>query len=213
MTPATFTQSHRSLSICIVLGALALLSACGGEGTDGASGKSVGLRTSVEPAGNNCPAGGNRVQAGVDTDGNGSLQDNEVTTTAYVCNGATGVAGATGAVGATGAPGATGAVGATGPVGTAGSTGLVGATGATGATGVAGNPGAVGPVGPQGAAGTQINALIVRTTIAITTAPDNSTCQLTGGTRYQVGFDNNPVNGLLESSEVTDTAYVCNTAP
>jgi collagen type I alpha len=254
MKPATFTSSHSLLTGCIIFSAVAFLSACGGgEGADGVSGKSVGLRTSTEPPGNNCPSGGNKVQAGVDTDGNGKLEDSEVGTTAYVCNGATGAIGSTGVIGATGATGATGAVGATGATGPVGATGVIGATGAagatgaigatgaagatgpvgqtgatgpagatgatgsTGATGAAGSPGAAGQGGPQGAAGTSINALIVRTPIPLATLGAQTSVSATGpvcggrgGILYQVGFDNNPVNGILEPSEVTDSAVVCN---
>jgi hypothetical protein len=194
MTPAFNTLSQRGFGICAFLCTIFLVTACGG-GTDGPSGKSVSLRSAPEPAGNNCPAGGNRVQAGVDTDSNGRLEDSEVTTTAYVCNGAAGQTGATGSVGVTGPVGATGA------------------TGATGAAGTSGGAGGVGPAGPQGAAGTSINALIVRTPISIErrfVPINNATCQVTGGTLYEVGLDNAPVNGVLEPSEVTDRAYVCN---
>jgi hypothetical protein len=196
MTPAFNTLSQRGFGICAFLCTIFLVTACGG-GTDGPSGKSVSLRTNPEPAGNNCPAGGNRVQAGVDTDSNGRLEDSEVTTTAYVCSGAAGQTGATGSVGASGPVGATGAAGATGVAGTSG------------------GAGGVGPAGPQGAAGTSINALIVRrvitpTVFATAPPPNNATCQITGGIVYEVGFDNAPVNGILEPSEVTDRAYVCN---
>lgn len=197
MKQASNTLSQRGFGACVLLCTLCLVTACGGGGTDGPSGKSVSLRTTSEPAGNNCPAGGNRVQAGVDTDGNGRLEDAEVTTTAYVCNGAAGQTGATGSVGVTGPVGATGA------------------TGATGAAGTSGGAGGVGPAGPQGAAGTSISALIVRrvitpTAFASAPPPNNATCQITGGIVYEVGFDNAPVNGTLEPSEVTDRAYVCN---
>ena len=68
----------------------ALFSASGNSGPVGPIGKSVSLRTTVEPPGNNCPAGGNKIQFGTDINGNNILDDSEINTelTKYVCNGA-----------------------------------------------------------------------------------------------------------------------------
>jgi hypothetical protein len=89
--------------------ALSLLSACGGgDGSTGATGKNgitAAVSTSAEPAGANCASGGSKVQAGADTNSNGTLEANEVTTTNYVCNGAAGTAGATGTPGTAGTNG------------------------------------------------------------------------------------------------------------
>src|SRR5262249_20223678 len=41
----------------------------------------------AEPPGSNCPAGGEKIQVGVDTDDDGVLEPGEVEQTAYVCNG------------------------------------------------------------------------------------------------------------------------------
>jgi hypothetical protein len=50
-----------------------------------------GLRTLVdrseEPAGNNCPNGGERIRVGVDDDADGTLDDEEIDATTYVCRG------------------------------------------------------------------------------------------------------------------------------
>lgn len=67
------------------------LSACGGGGSDTPVRKTIS-RVATEPTGTHCPAGGIRIEAGKDADGNGSLADIEVTDTQYVCNGATGLA-------------------------------------------------------------------------------------------------------------------------
>jgi hypothetical protein len=85
-----------------------ILSAC-----PAGDGKNALLRTITEAAGTHCAQGGVAVQAGLDKNGNGTLDDAEVdaTQTSYVCNGATG---------ANGTPGATGAPGAQGPAGAAG---------------------------------------------------------------------------------------------
>ena len=156
------------------------------------------VSSSGEPAGANCPSGGYRISVGPDGNGNATLDAGEISSTAYVCAGATGpagAAGATGPIGATGATGAAGATGATGPAGATGATGPIGATGAagvTGATGAAGATGATGPTGTAGAAGTNgISALI-----AIVAEPAGANCTY-GGSRVTSGPDSN-ANSVLD---------------
>ncbi|MCK6547224.1 putative Ig domain-containing protein [Myxococcota bacterium] len=62
--------------------------ACNGQnGADGTGGSAV--RLANEPIGSTaCPDGGVRIQTGPDSNGNGALDDAEVVTTAYSCNGA-----------------------------------------------------------------------------------------------------------------------------
>jgi hypothetical protein len=57
---------------------------------DGADGKTTLTRTTKEAAGANCQYGGTKFETGIDANNNGTLDDNEVTTTQtkYVCNGA-----------------------------------------------------------------------------------------------------------------------------
>jgi hypothetical protein len=45
------------------------------------------VKVTAEPPGANCVAGGQRIDVGVDANGNGVLDPSEVTQTAYVCNG------------------------------------------------------------------------------------------------------------------------------
>lgn len=92
----------------------------GAAGAVGADGVQYLLKTAVEAVGANCPSGGQRIDAGIDTNNDRVLSASEVTSRTYVCNGATG---ATGAAGASGAPGAAGAVGAAGPAGPVGPAG------------------------------------------------------------------------------------------
>ncbi len=120
--------------------------------------------------------------------------------------GATGAKGATGATGATGAKGATGATGSAGPTGATGPAGPTGATGATGSTGATGTTGATGATGAQGPAGTGTNGL--NSLVSLSVEPPGKNCA-TGGKRISVGLDTNG-DGILEGSEVTETAYVCN---
>lgn len=68
----------------------------GADGSDGSAGK-VGeagekgktslVRLDDEPTGPNCPHGGTAVKSGVDLNDNGVLEDDEVTSTQYVCSG------------------------------------------------------------------------------------------------------------------------------
>lgn len=78
----------------IVSVVVAALFACTGDqgppgnpGGPGDNGDTALAITSVEPPGANCPAGGIKVEVGVDADDNGSLEPSEVTSTTYVCNG------------------------------------------------------------------------------------------------------------------------------
>jgi hypothetical protein len=72
-------------------GATGATGAAGASGATGATGAPGGANTLIrldpEPPGPNCPNGGTAVKAGVDTNRDGILEDAEVMTTAYVCNG------------------------------------------------------------------------------------------------------------------------------
>jgi hypothetical protein len=63
--------------------ALFVTSACSGD--DGASSL---LRVDSEPAGANCPAGGTRIATGIDDNGDGELDDSEVSSEFYDCSAA-----------------------------------------------------------------------------------------------------------------------------
>ncbi|HJL14062.1 MAG TPA: hypothetical protein RMH99_00330, partial [Sandaracinaceae bacterium LLY-WYZ-13_1] len=72
--------------ITFAIAATTLLSlACSGEMGD--MGLNSLVDVSVEPAGDNCAAGGQRIDTGVDDDGDGSLDAEEIDSTAYVCDG------------------------------------------------------------------------------------------------------------------------------
>ncbi len=55
---------------------------------NGVDGKTSLTSTTVEAPGVNCVKGGVKIDSGVDNDANGSLDESEINTTAYVCNGA-----------------------------------------------------------------------------------------------------------------------------
>ncbi len=197
----------------------------GTNGSNGAAGKNALVITSAEASGSvNCPNGGSKIQAGLDSNNNNALDESEVTSTRYVCNGA---AGATGSAGATGAAGKNTVLNSTEesagehcPVGgTKIQTGLDGnnnnalddseitstryvCNGAVGAAGVTGSAGATGAAGK--------NALV---TITEETAGSDKPCAVNGGVRIATGLDRNG-NGVLDESsdEVTGNRYICNGA-
>ncbi|GEM_PF-1084298 len=61
------------------------------NGVDGADGVSSLTSVTTEPAGLNCPAGGQKVESGLDDSGDGVLDPAEVDSTSYVCNGEAGI--------------------------------------------------------------------------------------------------------------------------
>ena len=81
----------------------------GVAGAVGADGLQYLLSTTSEPAGAHCASGGQRIDAGSDTNRNLALEAAEVTSRTFVCNGAAGVMGPVGPVGAMGPTGPAGA--------------------------------------------------------------------------------------------------------
>ena len=65
----------------------------GEDGMDGIDGMPALAVTTLESAGSNCADGGLKIEVGVDDNGNGALDSNEVDYTEYVCNGADGANG------------------------------------------------------------------------------------------------------------------------
>jgi IPT/TIG domain/Collagen triple helix repeat (20 copies) len=61
------------------------------NGAPGAAGAQSLVSITTEPPGVNCAAGGERVDVGLDTNGDGQLEAAEIQHTAYVCNGGTAI--------------------------------------------------------------------------------------------------------------------------
>lgn len=59
----------------------------GPQGEPGPSGESSLVNVTPEAPGPNCAQGGTRIDVGIDLNGNGVLDPNEITSTSYVCNG------------------------------------------------------------------------------------------------------------------------------
>jgi len=193
------------------------IGATGAQGANGNNGLNQVVKTTLEPAGANCAAGGIKIEFGLDNNNNGVLDAAEInaTLTKYVCNGiqgATGVqgiqgpAGPTGAIGAQGPAGTTGATGPQGPQGPIGLTGPAGPSGATGAQGPAGATGSTGLQGVQGTAGANGLNSLTKTS----TEPAGANCAA-GGIKIEIGVDVNG-NGNLDANEIitAQTKYVCN---
>lgn len=173
---------------------LALAMACSGTasdpGKDGSNGKNSLVRTEAEPPGANCPAGGVAVRVGLDANGNGVLDDGEVSATSYVCNG----------------------------VATLFSTESLAAGNAhCSAGGVALHHGldvnGNGVLDPAEVAGTEYvcdGAPGANGLVAIAAEAPGANCA-SGGQAIRSGIDVNR-DGLLQPGEVTSTAYVCNGA-
>ncbi len=63
------------------------------DGEQGIPGTNALLRTTAEPVGDNCADGGVKIEVGLDENGNGILDDGEISATNFVCSGAQGPAG------------------------------------------------------------------------------------------------------------------------
>jgi len=101
----------KRLTILGLLGMGVLSSGCGSAGASGRDGLSAVLSMSDEPAGDNCPNGGKKIDFGTDKDRDGQLDAGEIEGTNYVCGSAMGADGATGPAGEKGDTGTKGDMG------------------------------------------------------------------------------------------------------
>jgi hypothetical protein len=85
--------------------------------------KTALIRMLDEVPGTNCATGGKSLSYGVDQNSDGSLSNDEVTSTQYLCNGSAGPAGSRGETGPVGTPGAAGTFGTQGEQGPTGASG------------------------------------------------------------------------------------------
>ena len=184
--------------------------ACNGaDGQDGADGvdghSSLIAVTSVAAGNDHCKGGGSRIESGLDLDGNDTLDSGEVTSTAYVCNGADGADGFDGTDGASSLVSAS-----TEPAGA-----QCGAGGLRIDTGLdLSGEGTLDPAeieatsyvcnGAAGTAGEGGPNLLV----SVSTEPAGAACAA-GGVRLDSGQDNNPTNGQLDPVEISSTSYAC----
>ena len=221
--------------LSLTLAACAGSGAPGANGTNGSNGQSARMAVAREAAGARCAVGGVRIDSGLDANGNGTLDADEITVTQYVCDGIQGVRGDAGSPGSPGATGTDGApvlvnmaaeaagtnCAAGGSKITAGvdvdrngtldasevtSTGYV-CNGASGSNGANGANGATGATGATGSPGAAgANGTTTLTSIVAETASANCAA---GGIKVTTGLDTNG-NGALDVAEVVSTTYVCN---
>ena len=213
----------RSLRFFYVMGAVLALAGCGGSGGDvspglpgaaGLPGVMSLVKLDSEPVGSNCPAGGSRISAGLDSNRNDVLDASEISQSRFACNGGSGTNGTNGTNGINGSGGSAVVV----------KTGIepAGAQCAAGGTSVR--------VGLDANANNLLDASEVTSadfvcnglagqnganglTSLITTGSEAAGTNCAhGGTRFSTGMDLN-ANGILEPSEVTSSSYACNGNP
>ncbi len=164
----------------------------GAEGTDGANSL---VAVTDESAGDNCASGGQKVETGVDDNGNGVLDSDEVENTFYVCNGATSLITTTdepaGPNCAAGGQKITTGVDDNG-------NGVLDASEAQSTVYVC--------TGEAGDAGTDGHDTLVSATLE----PADGHCTF-GGQKLDIGVDDSG-DGVLDANEIDRTAYVCNGA-
>jgi hypothetical protein len=201
-------------ALCPVL-LVGLLVGCSDDDS-AASTNPARITVTSEAPDDECPNGGIALTVGNDTNGNGSLDDDEAEDTTYVCNGADG------ANGSQGANGTNGATGATGATGTSGNNSLIEVTteppGSENCDGYGGQKVSVGvDANGNGALDDDevesveyvCNVPEKKSLVSVTSEPkDSANCDGHGGYRIATGFDDNG-NGVLDPDEETDVTYVC----
>jgi Tfp pilus assembly protein FimT len=68
----------------------------GSNGSNGSNGQTTLVSVVSEPVGTNCTYGGNKVRVGLDANSNGVLDNTEISSSDYLCNGANGTNGSNG---------------------------------------------------------------------------------------------------------------------
>jgi hypothetical protein len=156
----------------------------GDKGSDGSASEFV---VTEEPAGENCPAGGSKIETRFDANGNGTFEESEVSVH-YICNGDS----------------------PQGSQGEKGKQGIAGTDGKDGADGVKGERGDKGEQGDQGIAGEQgetgpdgFDSLV-----SVVDEAAGSNCE-NGGKKFMSGLDKDR-NGVLDENEVKNSYYICN---
>ena len=235
-------RAHYSRALWLALGAA--LAACGGGHSPAdteidttanvnATLERTRAKLSLEAAGVNCAHGGTRIEGGIDSNGNGTLDAGEVTSVQFACHGAPGAGGGVGAGGANGTGGSSGANGLVRIDGEPAAANCAGGGARISAgldangngvldgnevsstryvcAGVQGSNGSNatgnGTNGSNGANGTNgFQGLIV-----ITTEPAGANCA-NGGKKATSGLDANR-NSALDAGEVAHTSYLCDAAP
>lgn len=165
------------------------------HGSDGSDGLTALISTTTEPAGTNCPAGGHKVESGLDVNGNDFLDAGEILATSYICNGKDGINGLLSLVQVQSEP--SGANCANG--GQRIDSGID--SNGNGALDAEEQSTAYVCDGADGSDGA--TALV-----SVISEPAGGNCE-SGGYRLDSGLDAN-ANDVLEESEIQSTSYICN---
>ncbi|MEO9484489.1 MAG: hypothetical protein ABJG47_13620 [Ekhidna sp.] len=94
-----FTVKSKPAQLGFILSICSMFFACNEEttdpinGVDGINGFNALVEVQNEPVGDNCSSGGTRISIGQDSNENELLDDSEIVSTSYVCNGSPGSAG------------------------------------------------------------------------------------------------------------------------
>lgn len=173
---------------------------------EGIDGSSTLVRTSDEPDGENCENGGIRLDFGVDLNNDGQLQETEISSTSFVCNGLDGQDGLNSLITVTPVEGTeqfpNGGVEVNIGFDLDGN-GELDENEISSTTFV--TNGADGQNGTDGADGQDGFDTLVRTWEV---EEDSETCE-EGGYGIDFGLDTNR-NGILDESEITNTEVICN---
>lgn len=171
----------------------------GTDGSNGTNGPLLVARTSPESPGNNCENGGTLIEIGADINSNNALDDNEIQTSFYLCNGLDGNDGANG-----GADGLSSLIRVSASI-TCPNGGLTVETGLDENLNLELDPSEVGASYEicNGANGT--NGLSTLSTITTESSGLNCT---EGGLKISLGLDSNE-NGVLDTDEIVSENYIC----
>lgn len=180
----------------------------GASGTDGVGAPTLVARTSPEEPGENCETGGTLVEIGADQNGNNTLDNNEVQTSFFVCNGLDGNDGA-----GSGSDGLTSLIRVT-PDDSCPNGGILIEVGLDTNSNGSLDAGEVQSTysicnGTDGSNGTN-GSNGFNTLSNVTTESPGPNCS-NGGLKVELGLDTNR-NGTLDNEEVVSENYVCNGA-
>ena len=210
-------KSERVIRVLCLLASVLFAGMGCAAGSDGTDGLYSLVDSTKEPAGKNCKAGGQRIDTGEDTNGNGKLDSDEILKTSYICDGTDG---------SDGTDGTNGTNGGNGSNGTDGKDALLalvkvtpeapGSHCAEGGqrvdTGIDSNGNSALDKGEIDNTKYVCNGMLaadgLNSLIEVTDEPVGVNCQ-NGGQRIDAGLDANG-NAALDPGEVDATGYVCN---
>ena len=171
------------------------------HGSDGSDGLTALISTTTEPAGTNCPAGGHKIESGLDVNGNDLLDVGEILATSYICNGKDGINGLLSLVQVQSEPAGANCANGGQRIDSGIDSNGNGVLDAEEQSTAYVCDGADGSDGSDGFDGT--NAMV-----SVISEPAGENCA-SGGYRLDSGLDAN-ANGTLDAIEIQTTAYVCN---